>query len=73
MLTDFVDGHDVGMVQVGGSVSLGMKTLNVLLGCKPAGQDHLERHLSVEADLPSLVDNPHAATALCVTAWPSTV
>jgi hypothetical protein len=58
---DLVEGHDVGMVETGGDLGLGLEALDVGGGSELAGQDHLEGDETVEAHLPRLVDNAHAA------------
>ena len=50
-----------GMVEVGGRLGLGVEALHVGVGGQLAGQDHLEGDDAIEADLPGLVDDAHAA------------
>ena len=61
VLADLVDRHDVGVVEVGGRLGLDVEPLDVGLGGELAGQDHLQGDRPVEADLPGLVDDAHAA------------
>ena len=61
VLADLVDRHDAGMVEVGGGLGLGVEPLDVGVVGELAGEDHLEGHGAVQADLPRLVDDPHAA------------
>ncbi len=62
VFADFVDGHDVRMVEVGGGLGFGMKTLHIGRRSQLARQDHLQGHDAVQADLPSFVHHAHAAT-----------
>ena len=49
------------MVEVGGRLGLGVETLHVGGRGELAGEDHLQRDGPIEACLPSLVDDTHAA------------
>ena len=61
MLADLENRHDVGMVESGRRLGLGMKAIVVGLGGKLTGEDHLHGHDAVQGDLPGLVDHAHAA------------
>ena len=61
VLADLVDRHDARMVEVGGGLGLGVEPLDVGLVGELAGEDHLERDRPVEAHLPGLEDDAHAA------------
>ena len=61
VFTDFVNGHDIRVIQVGGGLGFGMKTPHVRRRSQFAGQNHLQGDSAVEAYLPGLVDDPHAA------------
>ena len=61
VLADLVDRHDAGMVEVGGGLGLGVEPLDVGLVGELAGEDHLERDGPIQADLPGLEDDAHAA------------
>ena len=61
VLADLVDRHDARMVEVRGGLGLDVEPLDVGLGGELAGEDHLERDGAVEAHLPGLVDDAHAA------------
>ena len=61
VLTDLVDRHDAGMIEVGRGLGFEMKPPHVGLAGKLAGQNHLEGDRPVEAHLPRLVNDPHAA------------
>ena len=61
VLADLVDRHDARVVEVGGGLGLGVEPPDVGLVGELAGEDHLERDGPVEADLPGLVDDAHAA------------
>ena len=61
VLADLVDRHDAGVVEVAGGLGLGVEPLDVGLAGELPGQDHLQGHEAVEAHLPGLVDDAHAA------------
>ena len=61
VLADLVDRHDPRMVEVGGRLGLGVEALDVGVVGELAGEDHLERDGAVEAHLPGLEDDAHAA------------
>ena len=61
VLADLVDRHDPRMIEVGRRLGLGVEALDVGLVGELAGQDHLEGDGAVEADLPGLEDDAHAA------------
>ena len=61
VLADLVDGHDVRVVEVGRRLRLGAEALHVGRRRQLAGQDHLEGDDAVQAHLPRLVDDAHAA------------
>jgi hypothetical protein len=44
-----------------GRLRLRLEALHLLRRRQPAGQDHLQRDEPLEADLPGLVDDTHAA------------
>jgi hypothetical protein len=61
VLAHLEDRHDVRMVEVRRRLGLGVETLDVGLVGELAGQDHLEGHGAVEADLAGKEDDAHAA------------
>ncbi len=61
VLTDFIERHDVGVVQVGGGLRLDAEPLDEFGRGQAAGQDHLEGDKTVQTDLPGLVDHAHGA------------
>src|ERR1051325_785313 len=61
MDANFVDGHDIRMIQMRRSLGFGVKTLDVGGARKLARENHLEGDDAVEADLPRLEDDAHAA------------
>src|SRR5262245_2299484 len=61
VLADFVDRHDVRMIQVGGGFRLRPEAGNVSWCGQCSMDDHLERDEAIETDLPGLVDHSHAA------------
>ena len=63
MLSDFVDLHNVGMLQAADRLRLGAEPRQVVGSGVGAGQDHLERDEAIESDLAGLVDDAHAAPA----------
>jgi hypothetical protein len=62
-LTHLVDLHDVGVLQPGNGLGLGAEACQVVRPCVAPRQDHLEGDQAVGQDLPSLVDDAHAAPA----------
>ena len=61
MLAHLVDRHDVRVVEVGHGLGLDAEPVDIGRAGEPAGQDHLQGHHTVQADLPRLVDDPHPA------------
>src|SRR3954447_5745057 len=62
-LAHIVNLHNVGMLQAREGGSFCAQTCQVLrLGVKSA-QNHLQRHNALKSDLPSPIDDPHAAAA----------
>ena len=57
-LFHFVNSDDVGVLQIGCNLCLGMKALHFSFSGKLSRQDHLDRHQPIQADLPSLVNDP---------------
>ncbi len=63
LATDREDRHDIGMMQLGCGLGLGLEPTQ-LVGIQRRGErQYLQRHLAVERDLLGLVDDPHAAPA----------
>jgi hypothetical protein len=58
---DFEYLYDVRMEQPRGRLGLHLKPLQLAGAGKVAGQDHLQRDLAIEADLPRAIDHAHAA------------
>ena len=61
VLADLEDRHDARMVEVGRRLGLDVEAADVGLVGELAGEDHLQRHRPVEAHLPGLEDDAHAA------------
>ena len=61
VLADLVDRHDARVVEVGRGLGLGVEALDVGVVGELAGQDHLQGDGAVEAHLPGLEDDAHAA------------
>ena len=61
VFTDFVDGHDSRVVELGGQLCLLVEALDVLLRRHLAGQDRLQGDHAVQAVLPRQVNRAHAA------------
>ena len=61
VLADLVDRDDARMIEVGRRLGLGIEAEDVGLIGELAGEDHLQRDGPVEAHLPGLKDNAHAA------------
>ncbi len=62
-LADLEDRHDVGVVEPGDGLGLVLEPADLVGGGEPGGLDHLQSHRAVEAELPGLVDDPHAPFA----------
>ena len=58
---DLVDGQDVRVIEVGGGLGLGAKAAHVGGRSQVPRQNHFERHVAAQADLPRLEDDAHAA------------
>jgi hypothetical protein len=63
VVTDFVDGHDVGMLETGRRLGLGAEALNRRRRGHREGHNHLERDDPVQAPLPGLIHDIHTAAA----------
>lgn len=63
VFADFIDRHDVGMLQAGGGFGFRLEAAHLGLGGELAGADELQGDDAVEADLPGLIDGAHAAGA----------
>ena len=61
MFADFIDRHDVRMVERGHRLGLGAEAGQVARGGERASEDHLERDHPVEARLIGPIDDPHPA------------
>ena len=59
VLADFVDRHDVRVVEVRGGLGLEPEALQVVGSGEAAGTHHLEREHAVQAHLAGLVDDSH--------------
>src|ERR1043165_8283115 len=60
MVADFIDRHDVRMIEMGGGFRFCAEPMHVSALCAFALEDHLERHESIERYLSRLVHNAHA-------------
>ncbi len=63
LLTDFIDGANVGMAEPGGSLCFSAETLAGLFVFEQMRRQELESHRAFELGVLGLVDNPHAAPA----------
>ena len=61
VLTDFMDGHDAGMLQARRRCRLGAKARDVLGPRQRAGADEFDRHQPVQAALAGLINDAHTA------------
>jgi hypothetical protein len=62
VLTEFINGDDARVIQVGGGLGFGVEPLDVLPASELAGEDHLQGDEAVQPHLPGLVHHAHAAT-----------
>lgn len=58
---DFVNLNYVGMVQMSGRLRLNLKAFDLGFAGELAGKNHLQGDQTILADLPGLIDHPHAA------------
>ena len=63
MFADFVDRHDVRMVEIGRRLCFRLEALHVARRCELPGQDHLDRDDSIQADLAGAVYHAHSAAS----------
>ncbi len=61
VLADFVDGDDVGVLQVGGRFGLSQKSFDLVWTGQDACADHFQGQIPVQTRLPGLPDDAHAA------------
>ncbi len=61
VLPDLENRHDPRVVELGGGLGLGVEAFDIAFIGELAGQDHLEGHGAVEADLAGPEDDAHAA------------
>src|SRR6185503_14689336 len=58
---DFVNGHNVRVLETGGSGGLGAKTLDEILACERPSQKHFHGDNAAQAHLPRAIDHAHPA------------
>ena len=63
VLTEVVDGADVGVVERRGGARLALKALEGLAVLGHLRGQELDRHLAAEIGVLGLIDDPHAATS----------
>src|SRR5262249_44994607 len=63
VLADLVDLDDVGVLEPGGGLGLGLEAGQVVRAAEVAGQDHLQGHQPAQAALAGRVAPPHTAAA----------
>ncbi len=61
VLSDFVDGHDVGMVEAGGGAGFGLKAGDAFRGAFLPGFNQFQGDQPPQAALPSPIHDAHAA------------
>src|SRR5262249_49184390 len=59
--SNFVDRHDVGVIQVSRGFRFGLEATHVVGRRELAAENHLEGDESIEADLARLVNDAHSA------------
>lgn len=60
---DLVDGHDVGVLEQGRRLGLGMKSMDGLAGGQRVGHQQLERDGAAHPELTGFMDDAHPAVA----------
>ena len=60
--THFVDGNNVGVIELGRRLGLGVKASHFFIAGELAAADHLQRNDPPQPHLPGPVDDPHPAT-----------
>jgi hypothetical protein len=63
VLADFMDLHNVRVLQAGHRLSLGPKALPLPFASMAAAQDHLEGDHPLQGEMPGFVDHAHGAAA----------
>src|SRR5579863_7340649 len=63
LLADRVDGHDVRVMQLGGSLGLATESFHGSGRQTQTAGKHLERHFAIERFLACFIDDAHPATA----------
>src|SRR4051794_12333868 len=58
--THLVNRHDARVIEMGRGFRFNAKTVNIVSGRELPGANDLECHDAIEADLPGLVNQPHA-------------
>jgi len=61
VLADFVERHDVRMIQASGGLGFGVKASHLRIAGQQSGANHLHGDDAVEADLAGAIDDAHAA------------
>ena len=61
VLPDFVDGHNVRVLQIGGRLGFGKEPLHAGGARELSGEDHFDGNCPIEAALAGFVDRAHAA------------
>ncbi len=59
MVADFIYLNDVGVLQLANGLCFGAEPAQFHLTGMATGQDHLERHDTLDAALPRLIHHPH--------------
>ncbi len=62
-MTDLIDLHDMGMVQLSNRLGLDTETSDFLRTGMRSCQDNFDRHEAAKTVLPRLVNHGHTATA----------
>jgi hypothetical protein len=61
MFADFVNRHDVWVMELGDRSGLGVEPFHLLTVGQLSRQDHFHCYNSIQASLPGLVHHPHPA------------
>jgi hypothetical protein len=60
-VTYFIDGHNVGMIELSRRFRLGLETLDLRLAGELPSKNHFERHDAIQVSLPGAINDTHSS------------